>query len=76
MKVNYGILDDNTFNFDETGFMMGVILSRLVVTGAYRRGKPKMDRPGNREWTTVIQSVSAVLLRDQISSRQRRLKQH
>jgi hypothetical protein len=46
-------------NFDETGFMMGVIASGLVVTGAKRRGKPKKVQPGNREWVAAIQSISA-----------------
>ena len=46
MEENYGILDQDTYNFDETGFMMGVISSQLVVTGVDRRGKPKMVQPG------------------------------
>jgi hypothetical protein len=60
VKEKYGILDQDTYNFDETGFMMGVISSQLVVTGAYRRGKPKMVQSGNREWTTVIQGINAL----------------
>jgi hypothetical protein len=32
IKVRYGILDEDTHNFDESGFMMGVIGSQLVVT--------------------------------------------
>src|SRR5688572_1130816 len=39
--------------------MMGVIASGMVVTGAERRGNPKRVQPGNREWVTVIQSISA-----------------
>ena len=35
-KDQYGILDDDTYNFDETGFMLGVIRSELVVTGTER----------------------------------------
>ena len=59
MKEKYGILDDDTYNFDETGFMMGVITSQLVITGSERRGKRKTIQPGNREWTTVINAVNA-----------------
>lgn len=58
-KAKYGILDQDTFNFDETGFMMGVISSQLVVTGAHRRGKAKLVQPGSRVWTTVIQGINA-----------------
>jgi hypothetical protein len=58
-KATYGILDQDTYNFDETGFMMGRISSQLVVTGSERRGRPKAIQPGNREWVTVIQGINA-----------------
>ena len=58
-KAKYGIQDEDTFNFDETGFMMGVITSQLVITGSERRGKRKVIQPGNREWITVIQGICA-----------------
>jgi hypothetical protein len=57
--AKYGIRSNDIHNFDETGFMMGVITSGMVVTGAERRGNPKKIQPGNREWVTVIQSISA-----------------
>jgi hypothetical protein len=57
--AKYGIRSEDIHNFDETGFMMGVIASGMVVTGAERRGNPKKVQPGNREWVTVIQSISA-----------------
>jgi hypothetical protein len=47
-------LDEDTYNFDEIGFMMGVISTGAVVTGSERRHRPKQVQPGNREWTTVI----------------------
>ena len=59
IKAKYGIQDEDSYNFDETGFMMGVIASQLVVTGSERRGKRKVVQPGNREWTTVIQGINA-----------------
>jgi hypothetical protein len=34
MKAKYGILDDNTYNFDESGFMMGIISTGAVVTSS------------------------------------------
>ena len=59
-KVKYGILDDDTYNFDETGFQMGVISTEYVVIGTDKRNQGKALQPGNREWVTVIQGISAV----------------
>lgn len=58
-KTVYGICDEDTYNFDEAGFMMGKISSHLVVTGSERRGRPKAIQPGNREWVSVIQGINA-----------------
>ncbi len=33
-RLKYGILDEDTFNFDKTRFMMSVVLWQLVVTGS------------------------------------------
>ncbi|KAF5255628.1 hypothetical protein FOXYS1_13950, partial [Fusarium oxysporum] len=57
--AKYGIRPNEIYNFDETGFMMGVIASGMVITGAERRGRPKSVQPGNREWITVIQAINA-----------------
>ena len=59
VKAKYGILDEDTYNFDESGFMMGVISTGAVVTGSEKRDRPKQIQPGNREWTTVIQGINA-----------------
>jgi hypothetical protein len=58
-KAKYGICDDDVYNFNEAGFMMGKITTQLVVTGSERRGRPKAIQPGNREWVTVIQGINA-----------------
>jgi uncharacterized protein YbdZ (MbtH family) len=58
-KVKYGILDEDTYNFDETGFMMGIITTGMVVTTSDGRSRAKLAQPGNREWATVIQGVNA-----------------
>jgi hypothetical protein len=58
-KAKHGILDEDTYNFDESGFMMGMISTGAVVTGSERRGRPKTVQQGNREWTTVIQGINA-----------------
>jgi hypothetical protein len=54
IKAKYGILDKDTYNFDELGFMIGQISTGAVVTASERRGRPKAVQQGNREWTTVI----------------------
>jgi len=41
MKAKYSIADEDTWNFDESGFMMGKISSQLVVTGSEKPGKQK-----------------------------------
>ncbi|KAH8636379.1 hypothetical protein IG631_08214 [Alternaria alternata] len=58
-KAKYSICDDDVYNFDEAGFIMGKITTQLVVTGSERRGRPKAIQPGNREWVTVIQGINA-----------------
>ena len=58
-KEKWGILDNDIYNFDETGFIMGRILSQLVITGSEGSGKMKRIQPGNREWVTAIQGVGA-----------------
>ena len=57
MKAKHGILDDDTYNFDETGFMMGIIYVGIVVTSSNGR-KAKLAQPGNREWAIVIRAVN------------------
>lgn len=57
--AKYGIVDSDTYNFDEIGFLMGMIAAGMVVTASERRGRPKSVQPGNREWVTVIQGVNA-----------------
>jgi hypothetical protein len=57
--IKYGITDDDIYNFDETGFMMGIAATAKVVTASERRNRPKSVQPGNREWVTVIQAINA-----------------
>ena len=60
IKAKYGILDEDTYNFDETGFMMGQVSSRSVVTSSERHGRPKSIQAGNREWVTLILGINAM----------------
>jgi len=55
----YGIQESDIFNFDKTGFMIGIASTAKVVTASEKSYKPKTVQSGNREWATVIQGVSA-----------------
>jgi hypothetical protein len=57
--AKYGIHDMDIYNFDETGFMMGIISTATVVTSSDGRARAKRVQPGNREWVTVIQGVNS-----------------
>jgi hypothetical protein len=59
MRAKYGIQDSDFYNFDETGFMMGMIGGKMVVTRSDRQSNPKLVQPGNREWATAICAVAA-----------------
>ena len=57
--AKYGIREEDIYNFDETGFLMGVIGSTLVETSSERRSNAKLVQPGNREWVTCIQGANS-----------------
>ncbi|GMG16901.1 unnamed protein product [Aspergillus oryzae] len=49
----YGILEQDIYNMDETGFQMGVASTARVICGSETRdAHAKTIQPGNREWTT------------------------
>ncbi|KAL1960771.1 hypothetical protein VTO42DRAFT_6601 [Malbranchea cinnamomea] len=50
----YGILPEHIYNFDEVGFLTGIIATTRVATGSERNLRPNLIQPGNREWVTVI----------------------
>jgi len=41
IKVKYGILNDNIYNFDETSFIIGIIITTIVVTTLDGRSRAK-----------------------------------
>ncbi|KKA22176.1 Transposase [Rasamsonia emersonii CBS 393.64] len=59
VRLQYGILDEDIFNFDETGFAMGVIATTKVVSRSNMPGKPHLIQPGNREWVTTIECINS-----------------
>ena len=58
-KAKHGIQEEDVYNFDEAGFMIGQIDANMVVTGSNRRGKPKAVQPGNRDWVSLILGVNS-----------------
>ena len=58
-RAKYGITDEDVYNFDETGFQMGVVGTAKVVTGSQRAGKALVIQPGNREWVTAVEAINA-----------------
>jgi hypothetical protein len=54
-----GIQPEDIYNFDETGFAMGLISSQKVVTRAEYYGRRSILQPGNREWVTAIETICA-----------------
>src|SRR6266566_7637219 len=59
IRTKYSIQDADFYNFDETGFIMGVIYAAMVIIYADRCRRNKQLQPGNREWTTAIEYVSS-----------------
>jgi hypothetical protein len=54
-----GIQPEDIYNFDETGFAMGLISAQKVVTRAEYYGRRSILQPGNREWVTAIETICA-----------------
>jgi hypothetical protein len=54
-----GIQAEDIYNFDETGFAMGLISAQKVVTRAEYYGRRSILQPGNREWVTAIEAICA-----------------
>ena len=57
--LSYGIDPDDIYNFDETGFAMGLTATAKVITRAEYYGRRSLLQPGNREWVTTIECINA-----------------
>ena len=56
---SYGINPDDIYNFDETGFAMGLITTAKVITRREYYGRRALLQPGNRAWVTTIECINA-----------------
>jgi hypothetical protein len=59
VQNEHGILDEDIYNFDETGFAMGLIATTKVVTRSNMPGRPHLIQPGQREWVTTIECIGS-----------------
>ena len=57
--MQHGIAYEDIYNFDETGYAMGLVATAKVVTRADLTGKPFLIQPGNHEWVTSIECINA-----------------
>ncbi|BDD61273.1 hypothetical protein MAP00_009287 [Monascus purpureus] len=57
--MQHGIVQEDIYNFDETGFAMGLVATAEVVTRAEMVGKPFLVQPGNQEWVTTIECINS-----------------
>jgi hypothetical protein len=57
--MQHGIAMEDIYNFDETGFAMGLVATAQVVTRADYYGKGSLVQPGNREWVTSIECINS-----------------
>jgi hypothetical protein len=46
----YGITNEDIYNFNETGFAMGIGAIVKVICSSDRLGKPSLIQPRNHEW--------------------------
>jgi hypothetical protein len=56
--VKYSVIEEDIFNFNETGFQIGVISTSKVIILLDRKGRLRTKQPGNRKWVTIIEAVN------------------
>lgn len=56
---DFGIVKQNVYNFDGTGFSMGILGVKPVITGTEARQYASILQPGSREWVTLIECIGA-----------------
>jgi hypothetical protein len=59
VQDKHGIQAEDIYNFNETGFAMGLIATTKVVTRSNMPGRPHLIQPGQREWVTTIECIGS-----------------
>jgi len=57
IKAEFNVQDSDIYNMDEKGFLQGVIAKLKVMLSKYETNQ-HMTHCGNREWTTLIETIS------------------
>jgi hypothetical protein len=57
--AKYGVVEKDIFNFNETGFQIGVISTSKVIITSDRKDRLRTKQLGNRKWVTAIEVVNA-----------------
>ena len=57
IKAEYGIFDEDTYNMDKNGYMMGITESSKVVFSKYQK-QAFMNQARNRKWASFIEAIS------------------
>ena len=55
----YGILNKDTYNFNKTGYIMGIAITLKVITSSNTIGRAITIQLGNYKWVTAIKAVNA-----------------
>jgi hypothetical protein len=55
----WGIQDEDIYNFDEISFAIGFITTTKMVSKTKMPGKPWLIQPGNWEWVTTIEYINS-----------------
>ena len=58
--MQHGIAYEDIYNFDETGYAMGLYFTAKVVTRASIYGWCQVIQPRDREWVTSIECVNSM----------------
>ena len=58
LKTEFNVQDEDIYNMDKKGFMMGVIAKMRVMVSKYEFGGKYMTQCGNRDWVSLIECVS------------------
>jgi hypothetical protein len=55
----HGIHEDDIWNFDETGFAMGLYTPPKAITAVECSERPCIVTQGNREWVIIIECIGS-----------------
>jgi 4-hydroxybenzoate polyprenyltransferase len=58
-QINYGVIPENIWNMDEHGIALGICTNSIVLAASGKK-HTKVQAPENREWVTIIETISAL----------------